>query len=47
MQRMLLKYLQKQFFPDGIYRDRLFETDIDLSKIRDEAMAEEVLDIER
>ena len=34
-------------FPDGIYRDRLFETDIDLSKIRDEAMAEEVLDIER
>lgn len=43
----LFSFNEHHLFPDGIYRDRLFETDIDLSKIRDEAMAEEVLDIER
>ena len=43
----LFSFNEHRLFPDGIYRDRLFETDIDLSKIRDEAMAEEVLDIER
>ena len=43
----LFSFNEHHLFPDGIYRDRLFETDIDLSKIRDEAMTEEVLDIER
>lgn len=43
----LYSFVDHQLLPDGIYRDKLIDTDIDLSKIRDEAMAEEVLDIER